>query len=167
MERSKKAVGRWSASASVPWRMDAGNGRIEMRVPIVGDDGHEAGVLVLAYERDDPLLVRIEVRAPSDRLVLERSMMRADLRLSPMRSRCTPDLTVAPDGADAVRLSFHEDDVTVHLLVPSEAISTVIGGTEHIVSVSGEDREIDRLLRALIDSHPAAAAPNADSEAPA
>lgn len=168
MERSSRnAFGRWSASASVPWRVDTSDAGIAMRVPIVGDDGHAAGVLVLRYERNDPLLVRIEVRAPSERLVLERSMMRADLRLAPMRSRCTPTLTVAPENGDAVRLSFHEDDVTIHLLVPSEAVATLMRGTERIVSVAGEERELDRLLRALVDAYPSAGAPSADSEAPA
>lgn len=146
MDKRRDGRSRWRADA-VPWTIETGEGCVEVHVPIVGDDGRCAGTLVLAYDQDDPWIVRIQVRAPSGGLVLERAFMRADLAGTLIRTRTTGALTIGPDRPGCVRLAMYEGVASVQLLIPSDAIMLLIRGVERVLPAAQEDRRIERLVR--------------------
>jgi hypothetical protein len=106
--------------------------RAILRVPL-GSGDELVGWLSLEYKREDPLVVSIAVRAPSRAAVLERTMVRADLRNALNVPIHYKNMTVEPGARGFTSLQFEESLVIVTTLVPSDVITRFLGATDEVV----------------------------------
>ena len=106
--------------------------RASLRVPL-GSGDELVGWLSLEYMRDDPLVVSIVVRAPSRAAVLERTMLRVDLRDALSVSIRYKDMTVEPGTRGFTSFQFEETLVIVTTLVPSDVIARFLQATDEVV----------------------------------
>lgn len=125
------------------------NGAI-MRVPL-GSGVELVGWLSIEYKRADPLVVSIAVRAPSRATVLERTMLRMDLRNALNISIKYADMTVEPDARGFTAFQFEERLVIVTTLVPSDVISRFLHATDDVVSPGqGETKVLSAMFHDLL-----------------
>jgi len=106
--------------------------RATLRVPL-GSGDELVGWLSLDYKREDPLVVSIAVRAPSRAAVLERTMLRTDLRNSLNICIRYKSMTVEPGTRGFTSFQFEERLVIVTTLVPSDVISRFLRATDEVV----------------------------------
>ena len=107
------------------------NGAV-LRVPL-GSGADLVGWLSLEYKRDDPLVVSIAVRAPSRAAVLERVMLRTDLRNALNISIRYSNMTVEPGARGFTSFQFEESLVIVTALVPSDVITRFLQASDDVV----------------------------------
>ena len=122
-----------------------------LRVPL-GSGDELVGWLSIEYKRDDPLVVSIAVRAPSRAIVLERTMLRMDLRNALNISIHYQSMTVEPGGARSfTSFQFEESLVIVTALVPSDVISRFLHATDEVVSPGqAETKVVSSMLEDLL-----------------
>lgn len=124
--------------------------RATLRVPLGAGD-ELVGWLSLEYRRDDPLAVSISVRAPSRAAVLERTMLRADLRNALNESIRYKSMTVEPGTRGFTSFQFEESLVIVTTLVPSDVISRFLHATDEVVSPGqAETKVVSSMLQDLL-----------------
>jgi len=124
--------------------------RAHLRVPL-GSGNDLVGWLSLEYTRDDPLVVSIVVRAPSRAAVLERSMLRADLRNALNISIRYKSMTVEPGTRGFTSFQFEESLVIVTALVPSDVISRFLHATDEVVPPGqAETKVVSSMLEDLL-----------------
>jgi hypothetical protein len=113
-----------------------------LRVPLgSGDD--LVGWLSLEYRREDPLIVSVAVRAPSRAVVLERTMLRTDLRNAYTIGIRYSDMVVeasAMRGLTAFR--FEERMVIVTAMVPSDVIERFLRTSDTVVPPGQRETEV-------------------------
>ena len=106
--------------------------RANLRVPL-GSGDELVGWLSLEYTREDPLVVSIAVRAPSRAAVLERTMLRTDLRSALNMSIRYKSMTVEPGTRGFTSFQFEESLVIVTTLVPTDVIVRFLQATDEVV----------------------------------
>jgi len=124
--------------------------RATLRVPLgSGDD--LVGWLSLEYKREDPLVVSIAVRAPSRAAVLERTMLRADLRNALNIAIRYKNMTVEPGARGFTSFQFEESLVIVTALVPSDVISRFLHASDDVVTPGqAETKVVSSMLEDLL-----------------
>lgn len=124
--------------------------RANLRVPL-GSGEELVGWLSLEYKREDPLVVSIVVRAPSRAAVLERTMVRADLRNALNVSIRYKTMTVEPGTRGSTSFQFEESLVIVAALVPSDVISHFLRATDEVVPPGqAETKVVSSMLEDLL-----------------
>jgi len=124
--------------------------RAYLRVPL-GSGDELVGWLSLEYKRDDPLAVSIAVRAPSRAAVLERTMLRADLRNALNISIRYKNMAVEPANRGFTSFQFEESLVIVTTLVPSDVISRFLHATDEVVPQGqAETKVVSSMLEDLL-----------------
>lgn len=142
----KKAAGPRGFPTEVAHTAD----RAILRVPL-GSGNDLVGWLSLEYMHDDPLVVSIVVRAPSRAAVLERTMLRADLRNALNISIHYRDMTVEPGTRGFTSFQFEESLVIVTALVPSDVISRFLQATDEVVRPGqAETKVVSSMLEDLL-----------------
>ena len=113
-----------------------------LRVPLgSGDD--LVGWLSVEYRREDPLIVSIAVRAPSRAIVLERTMLRMDLRNAQSIAIRYSNMVVEPSAMRGfTAFQFEERLVIVTALVPSDVIGRFMRTTDVIVPPGQRETEV-------------------------
>jgi Streptomyces sporulation and cell division protein, SsgA len=113
-----------------------------LRVPL-GAGEELLGWLSIEYKRTDPLVVSIAVRAPSRAAVLERTMLRMDLRNALNISIRYQSMTVEPGGMRGfTSFQFEERLVIVTTLVPSDVITRFLQATDDVVPPGHAETEV-------------------------
>ena len=122
-----------------------------LRVPL-GSGDELVGWLSVEYRRDDPLIVAIAVRSPSRAIVLERTMLRTDLRNALNIAIRYNDITVQPGGARGfTSFQFEERLVIITTLVPSDVISRFLHATDDVVPPGRAETEaVSSMLQDLL-----------------
>ena len=121
-----------------------------LRIPL-GSGNDLVGWLSLEYKRDDPLVCSIVVRAPSRAAVLERTMLRTDLRNALNISIRYKDMTVEPGTRGFTSFQFEESLVIVSALVPSDVISRFLHATDDVVPPgTAETKIVSSMLHDLL-----------------
>jgi hypothetical protein len=116
-----------------------------LRVPL-GSGDELVGWLSIEYTRDDPLVVSITVRAPSRAVVLERSMLRSDLRNALNISIRYQTMVVEPGARGFTSFQFEERLVIVTTLVPSDVIARFLQATDNVVPPGQRETEVVSLM---------------------
>jgi hypothetical protein len=113
-----------------------------LRVPLgSGDD--LVGWLSLEYRREDPLIVSIAVRAPSRAIVLERTMLRMDLRNAQSIAIKYSDMAVEPGVMRGfTAFQFEERMVIVTAMVPSDVIGRFLRTSDTVVPPGQRETEV-------------------------
>jgi hypothetical protein len=125
------------------------NGAI-LRVPL-GSGSDLVGWLSLEYKRSDPLVVAIVVRAPSRAAVLERTMVRTDLRNALSIAIRYKNMIVEPGSRGFTSFQFEESLVIVTALVPTDVISRFLQATDDVVSPGqAETKLVSSMLQDLL-----------------
>ena len=122
-----------------------------VRVPL-GSGDELVGWLSVEYRRDDPLIVSIAVRAPSRAIVLERTMLRTDLRNALNIAIRYKDMTVEPGAARGfTSFQFEERLVIITTMVPSDVISRFLHATDDVVPPGQAETEaVSSMLQDLL-----------------
>jgi hypothetical protein len=117
-----------------PTEVTHGENNVMLRVPLgAGDD--LVGWLSLEYRRDDPLLLSIAVRAPSRAIVLERTMLRSDLRNAQTIGIRYSSMIVEPASIRGfTAFQFEERLVIITAMVPSDVIAHFLHTTDDVVA---------------------------------
>jgi len=124
--------------------------RAILRVPL-GSGDELVGWLSLEYKREDPLIVSIAVRAPSRAAVLERTIVRTDLRNALNISIRYKNMTVEPGARGFTSFQFEESLVIVTALVPSDVISRFLEATDEVVPPGlAETKVVSSMLEDLL-----------------
>jgi sporulation and cell division protein SsgA len=124
---------------------------VTLRVPLgSGDD--LVGWLSLEYRRDDPLLVSIAVRAPSRAIVLERTMLRTDLRNAQTIGIRYSNVVVEPAAIRGfTTFQFEERLVIVTAMVPSDVIARFLRTSDEVVPQGQPETEaVSSMLQELL-----------------
>ena len=116
-----------------------------------GDEGI-ACFIGLGYAARDPLVITVSLCAPSRAPVIERSVMRADLRDALQRRIYDADIVMTPDALRGRTLfRFREPGVAVTAMVPARAIAEFIRDSDRVVPFgSGEVDAINAALETLV-----------------
>ena len=135
---SRKAAG----PRGFPTEITHSDSDVMLRVPLgSGDD--LVGWLSLEYRRDDPLIISIAVRAPSRATVLERTMLRADLRNAQSVGIQYSNMNVEPGALRGYTMfQFEERMVIVTAMVPSDVISRFLRTTDVVVPPGRRETEV-------------------------
>jgi hypothetical protein len=147
VETLRKAAG----PRGFPTEITHSENDVMLRVPLgAGED--LVGWLSIEYRRDDPLLVLIAVRAPSRAIVLERTMLRMDLRNAQTIAIRYSDMVVE---AGALRgftaFQFEERMVIVTAMVPSDVIARFLRTTDDVVPPGQPETEaVSSMLQDLL-----------------
>ena len=121
-----------------------------LRVPL-GSGNDLVGWLSLEYKREDPLVVSIAVRAPSRAAVLERTMLRTDLRNALNISIRYKTMTVEPASRGFTSFQFEERLVIVTTVVPTDVITRFLHATDDVVPPGqGETQVVSSMLQDLL-----------------
>jgi hypothetical protein len=106
---------------------------VMLRVPLgAGED--LVGWLSLEYRREDPLLISIAVRAPSRAIVLERTMLRSDLRGAETIGIRYSNVIVEPAAIRGfTTFQFEEQLVIVTAMVPNDVITRFLRTSDDVV----------------------------------
>ena len=122
-----------------------------LRVPLGSGDGL-VGWLSVEYRRDDPLIVSIAVRAPSHAVVLERTMLRMDLRNAQTIAIHYSNMIVEPGAMRGfTAFQFEERMVIVTAMVPSDVIARFLRTTDHVVPPGQPETEaVSSMLQELL-----------------
>jgi hypothetical protein len=105
-----------------------------LRVPL-GSREDLVGWLSVEYTRADPLIVSVGVRAPSLAAVLERSILRMDLRNTQTGQVRYSDVAVAPSSMRGyTSFQFEETHVIVTAMVPTDIIARFLRATDDVVA---------------------------------
>jgi hypothetical protein len=107
---------------------------VMLRVPLGAGD-ELVGWLNLEYRRDDPLLLSIAVRAPSRAIVLERTMLRSDLRNAQTIGIRYSNMIVEPAAIRGLTtFQFEERLVIITAMLPSDVIARFLHTTDDVVA---------------------------------
>jgi len=121
-----------------------------LRVPL-GSGDELVGWLSIEYKREDPLVVSIAVRAPSRAVVLERTMLRMDLRNALNISIHYQNMIVEPGARGFTSFHFEERLVIITTLVPSDVIGRFLRATDDIVPPGQPETEaVSAMLQDLL-----------------
>jgi len=113
-----------------------------LRVPL-GSGEDLVGWLSLDYQREDPLVVSIAVRAPSRAIVLERTMLRMDLRNAQSIGIKYSNMAVEPSAMRGfTAFQFEERMVIVTAMVPSDVIGRFLRTTDIVVPPGQRETEV-------------------------
>lgn len=100
----------------------------------LGSGDELVGWLSIEYKRSDPLVASVAVRAPSRAVVLERTLLRSDMRTAHARAIRYADVVVEPSGVRGfTSFQFEERQVIVTALVPSEVLGRFLRATDEVV----------------------------------
>ena len=113
-----------------------------LRIPL-GSDDDLVGWLSLEYRREDPLIISLAVRAPSRAVVLERTMLRMDLRNARTIGIRYSNMVVEPSAMRGfTAFQFEEQMVIVTAMVPSDVIVRFLRTTDTIVPPGKRETEV-------------------------
>lgn len=125
-----------------PTELSQGANDVSLRVPL-GSGDELVGWLNVEYEKRDPLVVSITVRAPSHAIVLERTMLRVDLRHGLHRAIRYSTLIVEPANSRGLTsFQFEERLVIVTAMVPSDVITRFLRASDDIVPPGKSETEV-------------------------
>jgi hypothetical protein len=126
--RTRKIVG----PRGHPTEITASDERVMLRVPL-GTPKELLGWLWVEYRRSDPLVVTLSVRAPSRAVALERTLLRTDLRSIERVAVRYATVWTHPGVRGLTAIVFAEKQVSVTMLVPTEAIRRFVDATDELV----------------------------------
>ncbi|MGZ4128712.1 MAG: SsgA family sporulation/cell division regulator [Actinomycetota bacterium] len=117
-----------------PTEITHSSDRVLLRVPL-GSGDELIGWLSAEYTRSDPLVVSVSVSAPSRAVVLERTLLRSDLRRGHERPVRYANVVVEPAGVRGfTSVQFEERHVIVTALIPTEVFARFLRATDDVVS---------------------------------
>ncbi len=141
--------------AQQPWITEIAceDGCVEIGIPLGMDQDSLSCWLWLRYDEHDPLVVTLAVRAPSKAVVMERTVLRSDLRAALHRSVAYAGLGVGPGVTKGVTMFYlREDGVTMTILVPTDALTRFVEATEELVRTDlAETDAVSRAFGAVLD----------------
>ena len=116
-----------------PTEITRADDRISLRVPL-GSNDELVGWLSLDFARNDPLAISLTVRSPSHAAVLERTMLRSDLRTALRTGLRYASLLVEPAASKGfTSFQFEETHIIVTAVVPSDILGRFLGETDEMV----------------------------------
>lgn len=125
-----------------PTELSQGADDVELRVPL-GTGDELVGWLTLEYRKRDPLLVSITVCAPSHAAVLDREVLRCDLRNGLQRAIRYSSMVIEPAPARGfTAFQFEERLVIVTAMVPTDVLSRFLRATDDVVPPGKPETEI-------------------------
>ena len=125
-----------------PTEITHGDSSAMLRIPL-GSDDDLVGWLSLEYRREDPLIISLAVRAPSRAVVLERTMLRMDLRNAQTIGIRYSNMVVEPSAMRGfTAFQFEEQMVIVTAMVPSDVIVRFLRTTDTIVPPGKRETEV-------------------------
>lgn len=125
-----------------PTEITHNEGGAMLRVPL-GSGEDLVGWLSLDYRREDPLIVSIAVRAPSRAIVLERTMLRMDLRNSQSIGIKYSNMAVEPSAMRGfTAFQFEEQMVIVTAMMPNDVIRRFLRTTDVIVPPGQRETDV-------------------------
>ena len=129
--------------------VSAGVDRCRLQLPLHSSDDRVCAWLHLEYDGNDPLVVQVSIRSPSGGPVVERTLLRRDLRRASFEPVLLPGVTVGPAGAHGfLAFVFHEHSIAVPVTVPASALSEFLRGCDGVVRMT-ERAEANALTRSL------------------
>lgn len=126
---------------------------VRLHIPIEGQDGSLCGFLALEWSKLDPLVVEIAVRSPGGHAIIERPVLRDDVRASLMRTACMTGLTIGPSvESGCTAFVFHEGETVLSVIVPSEPVWEMLRATERRVPMTNraETQALDEAYARLL-----------------
>jgi hypothetical protein len=139
---------------SAPFEFVVADGRIEVGIPL-GTQQHALTCwLWLTFSEFDPLVVVVRVCAPSKAVVLERTVMRSDLRAALDRTISYVGIGMGPGVMRGVLMLYlREDAVTMTVLVPGDTVERFLSASERLVpSRLAESEATGRAFDALLEA---------------
>jgi hypothetical protein len=132
-----------------PTEITRADDSISLRVPL-GSNDELVGWLSLDFARNDPLAISLMVRSPSRATVLERTILRSDLRSAMRSSVRYAALLVEPAPTKGfTSFQFEETHIIVTAVVPSDILDRFLGETDEMVPPG--QAETEALSAALAD----------------
>lgn len=129
--------------------VEADGERCGLRLPLQSQDERVCAWLHLDYAADDPLAVSVSIRSPSGGPVVERTMLRRDLRRASFEPVLVPGITVGPAGAHGhIALVFHEDSIAVPVTLPRSMLAEFLRECDGLVKMTDRS-EADALTRSF------------------
>src|SRR5438105_1609448 len=125
-----------------PTEITHSDGGAMLRVPL-GSAEELVGWLSIEYRREDPLIVSIAVCAPSNAIVLERTMLRMDLRNAQSIGIRYSNMAAEPAAMRGfTAFQFEERMVIVTAMVPSDVIARFLRTTDAVVPPGQRETEV-------------------------
>jgi len=122
-----------SGSAGVESDVD----RCAARLPLHSAEDRVCAWMHLVYQADDPLVVSVSIRSPSGAPVVERLILRRDLRRATFEPVLLPGVTVGPSGAQGfVAFVFHEESIAVPVTMPASVLAEFLRGCDGVVRMT-------------------------------
>jgi hypothetical protein len=125
-----------------PTELSHGADDVELRVPL-GSGDELVGWLTVEYTKRDPLVVSITVCSPSHAVVLDRTILRSDLRSGIQRPVRYSTVVVEPAPArNFTSFQFEERLVIVTAMVPTDVLSRFLRESDEIVPPGRSETEV-------------------------
>lgn len=120
---------------------------LELLVPLGDMQQNLVCWACIAYRASDPLVTELSIRSPRRAPVVERTLLRRDLRRFARSGGEIPGLSIErrPDP-DHLTVSFHEGDLMIPAVIPATAVEAFLRESEDLVSFDPRDEAeaIDR-----------------------
>ena len=108
-----------------------------VRLPLHGEDDSVCAWMHLSYLADDPLVVSVSIRSPSGAPVVERIILRRDVRRATFEPVLLPGVTVGPSGAQGfVAFVFHEESIAIPVTMPASVLAEFLRGCDGVVRMN-------------------------------
>jgi len=125
-----------------PTEISQGANDVTLRVPL-GSGDELVGWLSVEYRKSDPLVVSINVCSPSHAVVLDREMLRLDLRNGLERPIRYSTMIIEPAPARGfTAFQFEERLVIVTAMVPTDVLSRFLEASDDIVAPGRSETEV-------------------------
>jgi len=125
-----------------PTEISHGANDVALRVPL-GSGEELVGWLNVEYDKSDPLVVSITVRAPSHAVVLDRTMLRIDLRNGLHSAIRYSTMVVEPAPVRGfTAFQFEERLVIVTAMVPTDVLTRFLRATDDVVPPGKSETEV-------------------------
>lgn len=117
--------------------IERSDGSVELRLPLQTTDERVCAWIALSYSVGDPLTVDIAVRSPSGSAVVERTLLRRDMRRAMFEPILLPGFSVGPSGAPAtIAFIFQEESIAVPVTVPAPAYAEFLRACDSLVPMN-------------------------------
>ena len=126
---------------------------VELFVPLGDANDQLVCWVCFAYGTSDPLVADLSIRSPSRAPVIERTILRSDLRRFVRAGGEMPGLSIErrPDG-NHVTISFTEGELAIPAVIPASAVARYLSAAEELVSFDPRDeaRAVDQVFAELV-----------------
>lgn len=129
--------------------LERGVDSVELRLPLGIREGELACWLSLRYRESDPLVIGLELCAPSGGLAVERSMLRSDFRRAARLGLDLAGVVIGPEEGGYVPLLIREGAATIAAVIPATVLDEFLQATNDLVP-PGWDAETAAVNRALV-----------------